>query len=96
MLTSVRGYDSARQLLHVSQSSFCTRSLPPYDIHILSIAFSFALCGMLIFASVIFEGQLLPHFLEVTHLNGSHSLSLGFSIGVISSSFVCDHNSMGA
>jgi hypothetical protein len=39
------------------------------DIHELSITFSFALCGMLIFvASVMFEGRPIPHFYEVTHL----------------------------
>jgi hypothetical protein len=41
MLAYVRGYDSARQPLHVSYSSFCTRPLPFSDIHKLSIA----LCG---------------------------------------------------
>ena len=67
------------------------------DIHKLSVASSFALCGMLIIVfSVIYEGPLVSPLLK-----GDPSKRFSFvepgifqAIGVISFAFVCHHNSL--
>lgn len=67
------------------------------DIHKLSIASSFALCGMLIIVfSVIYEGPLAPELLKGDPAARFSIIEPGIfqAIGVISFAFVCHHNSL--
>ncbi|KAI9442237.1 amino acid transporter [Lactarius indigo] len=67
------------------------------DIHKLSIASSFALCGMIIIVgSVIFEGPLVSPLLKGDPSKRFSFIEPGIfqAIGVISFAFVCHHNSL--
>lgn len=67
------------------------------DIHKLSIASSFALCGMLIIVfSVMFEGRLVSPLLKGDPSKRFSFIEPGIfqAIGVISFAFVCHHNSL--
>ncbi|KAH9176293.1 amino acid transporter [Lactarius sanguifluus] len=67
------------------------------DIHKLSIASSFALCGMIIIVgSVIFEGPLVSPLLKGDPSKRFSLIEPGIfqAIGVISFAFVCHHNSL--
>ena len=67
------------------------------DIHKLSIASSFALCGMLIIVfSVIYEGPLVSPLLKGDPSKRFSFIEPGIfqAIGVISFAFVCHHNSL--
>lgn len=67
------------------------------DIHKLSIASSFALCGMIIIvASVMFEGPLVSPLLRGDPSKRFSIIEPGIfqAIGVISFAFVCHHNSL--
>jgi solute carrier family 38 (sodium-coupled neutral amino acid transporter), member 11 len=67
------------------------------DIHKLSIASSFALCGMIIIvASVMFEGRLVSPLLRGDPSKRFSFIEPGIfqAIGVISFAFVCHHNSL--
>ena len=67
------------------------------DIHKLSIASSFALCGMLIIvSSVMFEGRLVSPLLRGDPSKRFSFIEPGIfqAIGVISFAFVCHHNSL--
>ena len=67
------------------------------DIHKLSVASSFALCGMLIIVcSVIFEGPLVSPLLKGDPSKRFSFIEPGIfqAIGVISFAFVCHHNSL--
>ncbi|KAH9083541.1 amino acid transporter [Lactarius deliciosus] len=67
------------------------------DIHKLSIASSFALCGMIIIVgSVIFEGPLVSPLLKGDPSKRFSIIEPGIfqAIGVISFAFVCHHNSL--
>jgi len=67
------------------------------DIHKLSIASTFALCGMLIIVtSVIFEGPLVSPLLKGDPTKRYSIIEPGIfqAIGVISFAFVCHHNSL--
>jgi sodium-coupled neutral amino acid transporter 11 len=67
------------------------------DIHKLSIASSFALCGMLIIvSSVMFEGRLVSPLLKGDPSKRFSFIEPGIfqAIGVISFAFVCHHNSL--
>ncbi|KAH9002112.1 amino acid transporter [Lactarius hatsudake] len=67
------------------------------DIHKLSIASSFALCGMIIIVgSVIFEGPLVEPLLKGDPSKRFSIIEPGIfqAIGVISFAFVCHHNSL--
>ena len=67
------------------------------DIHKLSIASSFALCGMIIIvSSVMFEGRLVSPLLRGDPSKRFSFIEPGIfqAIGVISFAFVCHHNSL--
>lgn len=67
------------------------------DIHKLSIASSFALCGMLIIvSSVMFEGRFVSPVLKGDPSKRFSFIEPGIfqAIGVISFAFVCHHNSL--
>lgn len=67
------------------------------DIHKLSIASTFALCGMLIIVfSVMFEGRLVSPLLRGDPSKRFSFIEPGIfqAIGVISFAFVCHHNSL--
>src|SRR5882762_11869704 len=96
--TPVLSMFANRQFIIVFCTSCISYPLSLYrDIHKLSIASTFALCGMLIIVtSVIFEGPLVSPLLKGDPTKRYSIIEPGIfqAIGVISFAFVCHHNSL--